>query len=64
MKSRLREILASGVAPGFNTRAIDPTRPEIAVPKAFKDLEQKDSASKIARDSGFTVKQIKKIWKI
>lgn len=61
---RLAEIIKTGLAPGFNTRAIDPTLPEKAVPKAFKDLEQKDSASKIARDSGFTVKQIKKIWKM
>jgi LysM repeat protein len=62
--SKLADILKTGCAPGFNTRALDPTLPQVAVPKAFKDLEQKDSASKIARDSGFTVKQIKKIWNI
>lgn len=59
---RLAEIIKTGCAPGFRTGAIDPTLPEKAVPKAFKDLEQKDSADKIARDSGFTVKQIKRIW--
>ena len=61
---RLAEIIRTGCAPGYRTGAIDPTLPERAVPKAFKDLEQKDSASKIARDCGFSVKQIKKIWNI
>lgn len=61
---RLAEIIRTGQPPGFRTGATDPTLPEKAVPKAFKDLEQKDSAAKIARDSGFSVKQIKRIWKI
>lgn len=62
--SKLAEILRTGQAPGFRTGATDPTLPEKAVPKAFRQLEQTQSASKIARDSGFSVKQIKKIWNI
>lgn len=59
---RLAEILRTGRPPGMRTGVIDPTLPERAVPKAFKDLEQTQSAAKIARDSGFSVKQIKRIW--
>lgn len=59
---RLSEILETGVAPGFNTKAIANDLPEKSVPKAFKDLEQKMPADRIARDAGFSVKQIKKIW--
>lgn len=61
---RLAEIIKTGCAPGFRTGAIDPTLPEVAVPRAFRQLEQKDSASKIARDCGFSVKQIKRVWNI
>lgn len=60
--SRLAEIIETGIAPGFNTKAIDPQLPEKAVPKAFKDLEHQHSADKIARDARFSVKQIKRIW--
>jgi hypothetical protein len=61
---RLAEILKTGRAPGVRTGALDPTLPEVAVPRAFRQLEQKEGASKIARDSGFSVKRIKKIWNI
>ena len=59
---KLSEIIKLGIAPGFNTKTIDPSLPEKAVPRAFKNLEQTNSASKIARDSGFSVKAIKRIW--
>lgn len=62
MKNRLAEILRTGRAPGVNTKAGDPHVPAQAVPRAFKDLEQTVPASKIARDSGFSVRQIKRIW--
>ena len=64
MRSRLREILVTGRAPGFNTKATDPTGPDRAVPKAFKDLEQKQDARSIAKAAGFSVKRIKEIWKM
>lgn len=64
MKSRLAEILATGRAPGFNLKSGDPTNPEQAVPKAFKDLEQTMPADRIAKECGFSVKRIKKIWDI
>jgi len=60
--SKLHEILRTGVAPGMNLKSGDPTLPEKAVPKAFRDLEQKHGASRIAREAGFSVKQIKRIW--
>ena len=60
--SKLAEIIKLGIAPGFNTKTTDPTLPQNAVPRAFKELEQTQSASSIARESQFSVKQIKKIW--
>lgn len=60
--SKLSEIIKLGIAPGFNTKTTDPTLPQNAVPRAFKELEQTQSASTIARESGFSVKKIKKIW--
>ena len=59
---KLSEIIKLGIAPGFNTKTTDPTLPQNSVPRAFKELEQTQSASTIARDSGFSVKKIKKIW--
>lgn len=60
--SRLAEILRSGVAPGFRRGAPDPTSAEVAVPRAFRQLEQTVPAREIERQSGFKVKQIKKAW--
>jgi hypothetical protein len=60
--SKLAEIIKLGIAPGCNTKAIDPSLPEKAVPRAFKELEQTQGSSKISRDSGFSVKAIKRIW--
>lgn len=59
---KLDEIIASGTAPGFKTGIKDPTSAEVAVPRAFKELEQQHSASRIAKDAGFSVSQIKKAW--
>ena len=60
---KLAEIIVSGIAPGFKTGVKDPTCAEVAVPRAFKELEQKHSASRISKDAGFSVSQIKKAWK-
>lgn len=59
---KIAEIIQSGVAPGFGGRALDPQSAEVAVPRAFKQLEQTHSASKISRDAGFPVDYIKRAW--
>lgn len=61
MKSRLREILASGIAPGFDTKANDERSPEKAVPRALKQLDG-NQVRKMVRESGFSVNHFKKVW--
>lgn len=62
--SRIDDILKSGRAPGLNTRAKDPTSADVAVPRAFRQLEQSGMPMReIERQSGFKAKQIKKVWK-
>lgn len=46
---------------GFRT---DPESADGTVPKAFKQLEESKHHSDIARETGFTVDQIKKTWAI
>ena len=60
---RIAEIIASGKAPGFKGSK-DPTSPDVAIPRALKQLEQTQSAGSIARQAGFSVKQLKKTWNI
>jgi hypothetical protein len=64
MKSRLQEILATGIAPGFNTKQADPTAAVRSVPRAFKDLEQTMPADRIAKAAGHSIKEIKRVWNI
>ncbi|HVX56978.1 MAG TPA: hypothetical protein VHA37_04550 [Candidatus Saccharimonadales bacterium] len=40
----------------------DPHSAEGQVPKAFRQLEAKTSAKEIARETGYTVDQLKKVW--
>jgi len=40
----------------------DPTSADVAVPRAFRQLEQTVGAAEIARQSGFSVKKIKSVW--
>jgi hypothetical protein len=42
----------------------DPTSADGSVPKAFKKLEEKKHHRDIARETGFTTDQIKRIWAI
>lgn len=44
--------------------APDPTSADVAVPRAFKALEQTKSARDIARKTGFSINHIKRIWGI
>jgi hypothetical protein len=60
----LAEILRTGKAPGFNQKTLDPGHPRRAIPRALKELEQHETASRIARAAGFGVNKLKKVWKI
>lgn len=60
--SKLAEILSSGIAPGFAQGAKDPQCAEVAVPRAFRELEQTTPASEIERQSGFKAAKIKRAW--
>lgn len=48
---------------GVLTGALEDAHPDRAVPNALKQLEEKHSAREIARQSGFTVEQLKETWK-
>lgn len=60
--SKIDEILSSGRAPGFGQGAKDPQSAEVAVPRAFRELEQTTPASEIERQSGFKASRIKRAW--
>ena len=60
--SGIDEIIASGRAPGFHQGAKDPTSAEVAVPRAFRQLEQTMPAREIERQSGHSLRTIKKAW--
>lgn len=60
----LEEILSSGRPPGFAGHAQDPQCADLAIPRALKQMEQTNQASKIAKDAGFSVNQLKKTWKL
>jgi hypothetical protein len=62
--SKLAEILRTGKAPGFNLKTLDPGSPDRAIPRALKELEQHEPASRIAKGAGFSVDRLKKVWKI
>ncbi len=58
----ISDILKSGRAPGFRSGAKDPQSAEVAVPRAFRQLEQTLPSAEIERQSGFTAKKIKQAW--
>lgn len=60
--SKLSEILSSGRAPGFNTKAKAPDSADVAIPRALRQMEEKHGAKKIARDAGYSVNQLKQTW--
>lgn len=62
--NRLKEIIVSGKPPGFGSHARDPECADVAVPRAFKQLEEQHSAQKIAKDAGYSVSTIKRTWGI
>jgi hypothetical protein len=48
----------------FITGAKDETSPDVAVPKAFRQLEEKHSAREIARQAGWSVDTIRRTWQM
>lgn len=63
-KGKLAEILESGRAPGFAGIAVDERSPEKSVPRALKQIEATRSGNSIAKEMGFSVNHIKRIWGI
>lgn len=61
-KSKLAEILASGQPPGFAGVHPDPQGPDAAIPRALKQMEEKQSARDIARGAGWSVDTLKRTW--
>jgi len=55
----LRRLVA---APRVMRGAQDPTVADMAVPRAFRELEQTMPASEIARNTGFSVAKLKRVW--
>lgn len=62
--NRLEEMLKCQRPPGFGGNAKDPEAADQAIPRALKELEQTQSASKIAREAGWSVKTLRKTWGI
>lgn len=42
----------------------DPGSAAVAVPRALRELEQTKSHREIARESGFSTRKLKQVWKI
>ena len=62
--SGIAGIIASGTPPGYPQGRQNPNCADLAVPRAFKDLEKTKSARDIAKRVGYSVDKIKKIWNI
>lgn len=56
-----RVVSLTGRGP-FTGRARDPQCADVAVPRAFKELEQTMPRAQIERESGFNTRQIKQAW--
>ena len=46
----------------YTGRAQDPGCADVAVPRAFRELEDTMPRERIERESGYTVKEIKRCW--
>ena len=62
--SRLKEIIQSGRAPGFNLKQADPTNADIAAPRALRQMEEQMGTSKLQRELGMSARKLKQIWDI
>jgi hypothetical protein len=61
MSGKLKEILASGQAPGIDTKTTDDRGVDRAVPRALKQLGNND-VNKMVKESGFSVNHFKRVW--
>ena len=55
-------VKAAHVGGLYTGRAQDPGSAVLAVPRALKELEEKHSADRIARDAGFSVRTLQETW--
>ncbi len=63
--SKIAEILESGRAPGFSGAHKDPQSADVAIPRALKQMEnQGHSARKIAKDAGYSINTLKRVWNV
>lgn len=56
-----RVVSLSGRGP-FTGSLPDPRSADVAVPRAFRQLEATQPRDRIERECGFTVKQLKRTW--
>lgn len=59
--SKILEIIATGQAPGFNTKLISERDVDRAAPRALKSLSTTDE-NKLIKQSGFSKNHIKRTW--
>jgi hypothetical protein len=55
-----RVEVPSRVGAHFNAK--DPASADVAAPRGFRQLEQTMPASEIARQTGFSINHIKRVW--
>lgn len=60
--SKLEEMLREQKPPGFSGVHTDPGDSDAMVPKALRKMEETKSARDIAKRSGWSVNQLKRIW--
>ena len=60
---KLAEIIESGKAPGFDLKTKSERDPDRAVPRAFKQLSNRD-VTKFVKETGFTVDHVKRVWEM
>ena len=63
MAGRIKEIIESGQAPGFDTKRHSDRSPEEAVPRALKSLDN-NAVNKMVKESGFSVNHFKRVWRL
>ena len=60
----LKRVMSRTSRPRVGRGPIDPATADAAVPRALKQLEETMPADQIARQSGFSTKEMKRIWNI
>lgn len=57
-------MLRARKPPGVAGQRLDPQSPDAAIPRALRQLEEKQSARAIAREAGWSVNQLKQAWNL